>query len=93
LVAFDTILDFNRAQGDKINLRLVDANTALLGDQNFSAPLAASDPTPVGAGSLRYTVGRSSTIIEGSTDADAEMEFRIVVLVPGYTPIASDFIL
>ncbi|MBR0651508.1 calcium-binding protein [Roseomonas terrae] len=93
LVAYDTILDFNRAQGDRVDLSAVDASTGMLGDQAFSAPLAAGSPTPVGAGSLRYMVGATETIIEGSTDADADMEFRIVIAVPGYTPIAADFIL
>jgi Ca2+-binding RTX toxin-like protein len=93
LTGFDTVLDFNRAQGDKFDLRRIDADTDVPGNQFFWPLLPASDPTPIGAGSLRYTTGPDFTVIEGSTDSDADMEFRLVVMVPGYTPIVSDFIL
>ncbi len=93
LIGFDTIRDFSRAQGDRIDLSLVDADTATTGDQAFLAPVNGALGGAIGTGSLVYSVGAAATTISGSIDADADFEFRIVVTVPGYTPVAADFIL
>ena len=83
----DTITDFNRFQGDKLDLSLLDANTALDGDQGFTfigSAAFSADAT----GQLRYEGG----VVYGSVDADAAAEF--VVTLAGAPPLlAADFLL
>lgn len=93
LVNTDVISDFNRAEGDRIDLSRIDADVLTALDQAFDELLPAGSATPVTAGSLRYAVGASATTIEGSMDGDATMELRITINVAGYTPILGDFIL
>ncbi|CAH0154455.1 calcium-binding protein [Roseomonas sp. CECT 9278] len=93
LAAFDTITDFNRAEGDRIDLSAIDADLLLAGNQAFDEVLPVGSPVPITAGSLRYTVGAGATTIDASVDSDTAPELRIVVSVAGYTPILADFIL
>jgi Ca2+-binding RTX toxin-like protein len=83
----DSVLDFNRQQGDKIDVSRIDANTALDGNQAFTFIGAAAfggDAT----GQLRYEGG----VLYGSVDADADAEFALVLTG---TPalLAADFLL
>jgi Ca2+-binding RTX toxin-like protein len=85
----DTITDFKHAQGDKIDLSAIDANSALPNDQAFtliSAATFSADAT----GQLRFDA-KTSTLY-GSTNADAAPEFAIVVSGVK-TLVAEDFIL
>ncbi|NML16172.1 Calx-beta domain-containing protein [Azohydromonas caseinilytica] len=81
----DTIADFTL--GDRIDLRNVDANVSLLGDQAFSYIGAAAFATNA-TGQLRLV----GNVLQGSTDADVAAEFEIVLT--GRTTMAlSDFLL
>ena len=71
--AHDVIADFMPGI-DWIDLRRVDANTALSGNQAFSW-IGASNFT--GAGQLRYVQANGVTTIYGNTDADSTPEFQI----------------
>jgi Ca2+-binding RTX toxin-like protein len=85
----DTIIDFKHAQGDKIDLSAIDANSVLPNDQAFtliSAATFSADAT----GQLRFDA-KTSTLY-GSTNADAAPEFAIV-LSGVKTFVADDFAL
>lgn len=85
----DTITDFKHAQGDKIDLSAIDANTALAGNQAFSFIGTAAFSTNA-TGQLRFDA--LNHLVYGSNDADTAAEFSI--LLTGVTSLtASDFIL
>lgn len=88
--ATDWILDFSRAEGDKINLVAVDANANLAGDQKF-AFIGAGAFTKV-AGQLRAVVSDGNTILSGDTNGDGVADFQVVVVGQG-TLQAADFFL
>jgi Ca2+-binding RTX toxin-like protein len=72
----DTITDFKHAQGDKIDLSAIDANSALPNDQAFtliSAATFSADAT----GQLRFDA-KTSTLY-GSINADDTPEFSILL--------------
>lgn len=83
----DVIKDFSRAQGDRIDLAGLDANTGVAGNQAFSS-LIASTATFSAAGQLKYVGG----ILYGNTDADASAEFAISLTGAPVVSL-SDFIL
>lgn len=70
----DIITDFNRAQGDKINLAAVDANAALAGNQSFTF-IGTSAFSANATGQLRFDVATNTLF--GSVNADATAEFSI----------------
>jgi Ca2+-binding RTX toxin-like protein len=85
----DVIQDFSRAQGDKIDLQAIDANTSAFGDQAFVF-IGTSAFGPNATGQLRFDAG--THILYGSTDADADAEFSIELA--GVTSLtATDFVL
>lgn len=67
------------APGDRIDLRTIDANTTLLGNQNFTFLGAASGSTTPGTVYLKNDPGTRDTIVYANTDRDAapEMSIRI----------------
>ncbi|WP_192931228.1 calcium-binding protein [Gemmobacter serpentinus] len=70
----DIVMDFNRAQGDKIDLRGIDADPTRAGDQAFTF---IGDKAFTGAkGQLRF----SDEILEGDRNGDGVMDFRIGLL-------------
>ena len=82
----DTITDFKRAQGDKIDLSAIDSNTSLSGNQDFTLVSAFSaDAT----GQLYFDA--KTRILYGSTDADSAPEFSIT-LNGVNTLTATDFV-
>jgi Ca2+-binding RTX toxin-like protein len=89
----DLILDFDRSEGDKINLRLIDADSGLAGNQAFSFIGTAPFTVANAQGQLRIQVVGTETIVQGSTDFnDTTVEFQL--RVRGDSPnLASDFIL
>jgi Ca2+-binding RTX toxin-like protein len=83
----DSILDFNRYQGDKIDLARIDANVTLAGNQAFTyigSAAFGADAT----GQLRYANGW----VYGSVDADTDAEFAIA-LTGAPAMLAADFLL
>lgn len=88
--ATDLITDFSRAQGDKIQLSGIDADTTAGGNQAFHwiAKAAFSGD----AGELRYAVSGSKTIVYGDDDGNKVADFHID-LTGKLALAASDFIL
>ncbi|URK89247.1 hypothetical protein LP421_30495 (plasmid) [Rhizobium sp. RCAM05350] len=71
----DTIFDFSHAQGDKISLSGIDANTALTGDQSF---LFKGTAAFSGAnGELRFEKQASDTYVYGDANGDKVADFVI----------------
>jgi Ca2+-binding RTX toxin-like protein len=71
----DIVIDFSQADGDKIHVRQIDANTGLGGDQNF-AFIGSGALTGV-AGQIHYVQAGGNTYIEGDTDGDGSADFVI----------------
>ncbi|WP_225770495.1 calcium-binding protein [Inquilinus sp. Marseille-Q2685] len=86
----DRITDFSHAQGDRIDLSLIDANTGAAGNQAFSF-IGTEAYTGV-AGQLRYVVSNGDAVIAGDTDGDKVSDFNIVLDNIGSLQ-ASDFVL
>ena len=86
----DTIYDFSRTQGDRINLNPIDANTDLVGNQAFK--FIGSAGFNGEAGELRYGNSGGDTFISGDIDGDGLSDFRIV-LDRDLKMISADFVL
>ncbi len=90
LIDFDRIRDFKAAEGDKIDLSLIDANT-LLGDNN--AFTLAGSFTGV-AGQLIYGTTASGYLVQGNVNGDAVADIAIEVRLVGSSSLSgADFIL
>lgn len=89
----DRITDFTHAQGDKIDLSAIDANTALPGDQAFQF-IGGSNYIPNHQpGQLRFAITTpTTTTIAGDVDGDGVSDFHII-LSGHITPVAGDFVL
>jgi Ca2+-binding RTX toxin-like protein len=72
----DRIVDFSSAEGDKVDLALIDANTMLSGDQAFT-PIGINVSFNGVAGELRYNGG----LLEGDVNGDAVADFQIQINV------------
>jgi Ca2+-binding RTX toxin-like protein len=87
----DRILDFVRAEGDRIDLSLIDASSLLPGNQAFAFVAAGGAFTA--AGQVRAVASGASYVIQGNTDANlATFEFS-AILVSASAPVAADFVL
>jgi len=84
------ITDFSHAQGDKIDLSAIDANTGAAGDQAFS--FIGTDAYTGVAGQLRYVVGGGITTIAGDINGDGTSDFHIQ-LTGAIGLVAADFVL
>ena len=71
----DVITDFNRAQGDKINLSAIDANLRFAGNQAFE--FVGADGFSGSAGELRYQQGNGTTLIFADLDGDRQADLAI----------------
>ena len=69
----DTITDFNAAQGDRIDISSVDANSNLAGKQSFTWISAGAFSHA--AGELRY----SSGLLQADTNGDGATDFEITL--------------
>ena len=75
--SYDEILDFSRAQHDKIDLRPIDANRAVGGNQAFHF---VGDEAFTHAGQLRYEATPDGDfLVSGNTDRDLDADFAFVV--------------
>jgi Ca2+-binding RTX toxin-like protein len=90
----DTIMDFTA--GDKIDLRTIDANTMVSGDQAFQIITGSFTKTPgtktPGQLEVAFDAASGNTVITGNTDADTAAEFMIQ-LSGKITLTAGDFLL
>lgn len=87
----DTITDFTRRQGDKVDLSQIDADTTLDGHQDFQ--FIGQDDFTGTAGELRVMrLKPGMQLVMGDVDGDGEADFSIQM---NFTPdlIASDFLL
>ena len=86
----DRIRDFAQVQGDRIDLRQIDADGALGGNDAFSFIGAAAFGTI--AGQLRAVVTAGNTFIQGDVNGDGVADF--IIRVDGvHTLTAGDFLL
>jgi len=86
----DLIKDFSRAQGDKIDLKAIDASTKAGGDQAFK--FIGPDGFHKVAGELNYVKKSGDTLISGDINGDGTADFTLV-LDTLLTLKATDFIL
>ena len=73
----DVITDFGDAEGDRIHLSVVDANSTLGGNQAF-AWLGTGAFTGT-AGELRYEQIGGNTYVSGDTNGDGSSDFMIAL--------------
>lgn len=86
----DTIADFSRKQGDRIDVSGIDANTAAEGEQSFR--FIGTDAFSGSAGELRYAIRSGETLIQADTNGDGAAD-RQVVLTREIELTGADFIL
>ena len=78
---WDIIMDFSAAQGDRIDLSAMDANSSLDGNQAFSF-IGLLDFSPGDAGGqlrFEYDDELRATFLYASTDADDDPEFAVLL--------------
>lgn len=73
--ARDTIYDFNRADGDKIDLRSIDADKNMANDQAFK--FIGSDEFHKKAGELRFETRSGDTYIYADVNGDGKVDFAV----------------
>ncbi|NVP54400.1 M10 family metallopeptidase C-terminal domain-containing protein [Mycoplana rhizolycopersici] len=71
----DTILDFSKKQGDRIDVSDIDAKTKASGDQDF-AFIGTKDFSKK-SGELRYEKKKADTYVYGDTNGDGKADFAI----------------
>ena len=86
----DRITDFGTMSGDRIDLRGIDAQTALIGNQAFT--WIGSGTFSGSAGELRMAVASGTTRVQGDTDGDGQANFQLV-LTGIKALIGADFLL
>jgi Ca2+-binding RTX toxin-like protein len=86
----DIIVDFSQMQGDKINLKAIDASSRADGDQKFD--FIGDDAFSRKAGELRFEFDLDHTYIYGDTNGDKKADF-VIKLDTTVTLTAGDFIL
>ena len=87
----DVITDFNRAEGDKISISMVDANVNLAGDQKFI--FLGTTAFHKIAGEMRYDIIGKDAHIQFDTNGDGVGDLNLIVTSAGGTLQASDFLL
>jgi Ca2+-binding RTX toxin-like protein len=88
----DVITDFSQAEGDLIDIHLIDADTATPFDQSFT--FIGGDAFTGVAGQLRAAALGANTLIEGDTNGDGTADLEILLQGTAGTHIAaSDFLL
>lgn len=75
--AIDIITDFSHAQGDRINLRGIDANIGADGDQRFA--FIGGEAFHGVAGELRFDTLGDTTVLFADRDGDGVADFSLVV--------------
>ncbi|OWJ66121.1 calcium-binding protein [Inquilinus limosus] len=86
----DRIADFRHAQGDRIDLSVIDANTGAAGNQAFT--FIGNGLYTHHAGELRFAVNGADTTIAGDVNGDGTSDFHITLT--GHVALtAADFVL
>jgi Ca2+-binding RTX toxin-like protein len=71
----DTITDFSKSEADRIDLRAMDAEVGINGNQAFRLVADFSGQ----AGELRLIEGTNALLVQGDVNGDAKADFAIVV--------------
>lgn len=88
----DAIHDFSHAQGDVIDLSVIDANGAKSGDQAFR--FIGAKAFDGAAGELHVVAAGSAAVIQGDINGDRQADFAIAINYdPSHPLVAGDFIL
>ncbi len=74
----DTIRDFSQAEGDRIDLRSIDAKTATVADDAFK--FIGKKAFAGNAGELRYEQKNGNTFVYGDVDGDGIADFGIKMI-------------
>jgi len=90
VAAADRITDFSHAQGDRVDLSAIDANTGAAGNQAFT--FIGTGLYTHHAGQLRYASDGSTTTIAGDINGDGVSDFHIQ-LTGAIGLVAADFVL
>lgn len=89
----DVIKDFSKSQGDKIDLKTIDAKAGGTSNDDFSF-LSSAPTNNTASQSSNGKLWYSSGVLYGSTDTDKDAEFSIQVTLSGITTTnASEYIL
>ncbi|MGO1077576.1 calcium-binding protein [Inquilinus sp. CA228] len=86
----DSIRDFSRAQGDRIDLAQVDADVFAAGDQAFS--FIGTAAFTGAAGQLRFQTNGAATTVSADVDGDMIADFQLT-LTGAIALTAADFVL
>jgi Ca2+-binding RTX toxin-like protein len=73
----DAILDFSQADGDRIALSGIDANSKIKGNQDFT--FIADQSFHKQAGELRYAQSAGNTFVFGDVNGDGKADFSILI--------------
>ncbi|MFC3074927.1 calcium-binding protein [Shinella pollutisoli] len=73
----DTIKDFSRKAGDKIDLKAIDADTHARGNQSFD--FIGTKKFSKDAGELRYQKKSGDTYVYGDVNGDGKADFSILI--------------
>ncbi|MBX9459328.1 MAG: M10 family metallopeptidase C-terminal domain-containing protein [Rhizobium sp.] len=79
--AFDTITDFNPRQGDRIDLKAIDADGSRSGNQGFI--FIGDDDFSGTAGELRFETSGTGIDLSGDTDGDGAADFLVHIAKAG----------
>ena len=79
----DTIADFKSAQGDKLDVSAIDANTALAGNNAFSALTTGGTFNGVFANPGDLYFDKTAHVLYGNNDADSAADFSILLVGVG----------
>ena len=85
----DALLDFNAAQGDKIDVNAIDANETLGGNQDFTF---VGGDNFTAAGQIRYGTDGVNTYIAFNTDNDFSDNEAVIMVAGVVAPDASWFL-
>ena len=92
LATSDVITDFSHAQGDKINLVAIDANSVLAGDNSFTAITVGGAFSGSFANQGLLYFDQIAHILYGNNDADSAADFSIQ-LTGVINLVVADFVL
>jgi hypothetical protein len=73
----DTIIDFNPAAGDRIDLHGIDANELVAGNQDFTNFIGDANPGFTAPGQVGFNQFNGDTFIVINTDGDASGDAAI----------------
>jgi Ca2+-binding RTX toxin-like protein len=76
----DVIADFNRTEGDKIDLSTLDANQTSTKNDSFNMNLIGANANFTAAGQLKFATANGKGYLYGNTDTDADAEFVIELI-------------